>query len=230
MKTIFIVPSCINSKIGALDFETRYKLSFDTFNTIRKQVENATIIFCDSSIGGLSEEKKKELTSNVDYYLDYSEDPIAQKFNDQGLKSFGEVYLLRNGIEFAKMKLDLEEPGRMFKLGARYYLLDSFTMSDYKNTENKYVFKKKVESWMDKNISDKYNSAYMLQTLLYSWSFSLTDEYLQILDNITDTMMMGFDTEHAHFLNIPKEKLLEYDNLNAAGNVAGYTNAYYVEH
>jgi hypothetical protein len=43
-------------------------------------------------------------------------------------------------------------------------------------------------------------------------------------------MMMGFDTEHAHFLNIPKEKLLEYDNLNAAGNVAGYTNAYYVEH
>lgn len=227
---VFIVPSCIKSLIGKIDLQDRYELTFKTFETIRNKVENAKIIFCDSSIGGLSESQQQALASKVDYYLDFSNDAEAQEYNQMRSKSFGEVYLLKNGIQFAKRELDLNQTGRMFKLGARYVLLDNFTIEDYKNTEGKYVFKKREKSWMDEKIQQEFNSTHMLQTLLYSWSFSLVDDYLNVLKKNMESMKRGFDTEHAHFLNIPKDKLLEFDVLNAGGNVAGYTSAYYVEH
>lgn len=230
---IFIVPSCIRSLIGKLSFEDRYRLTFDTFSSIRKYVPDSIIIFCDSSIGGLSEEQKNELSSKVDFYLDYSNDPYAQEFNQRGQKSFGEIYLLQNGILFAKKHLDLNQPGRMFKLGARYILLEGFTMDDYKDAEGKYVFRRRTKSWMDEAIQKEFDSPYILETLLYSWSFSLVDEYLDVLHKNVEYMIRGaihrFDTEHAHFFNIPKDKLLEFDKLNAGGHVAGYTSSYYVE-
>jgi hypothetical protein len=230
---VFIVPSCIRSLIGQIPFEERYNLTFNTFKSIKKQVPDAIIIFCDSSIGGLSIDKKNELSSHVDYYLDYSDDPIAQNFNQRGLKSFGEIYLLRKSIEFAKLKLDLNQPGRMFKLGARYILLDSFTLDDYKDADGKFVFKKRTKSWMEESIQKEYDSPYILETLLYSWSLFMTDEYLEIIDRNFEYMIRGsihrFDTEHAHFFNVPKDKLLEFDRLNAGGHVAGYTSSYYVE-
>lgn len=229
---IFIVPSCIRSLIGKLSFEDRYRLTFDTFSSIRKYIPNSIIIFCDSSIGGLSEEQKSELASKVDFYLDCSNDPYAQEFNQRGLKSFGEIYLLKKGILFAKTKFDLNQPGRMFKLGSRYILLEGFTMDDYKDAEGKYVFKRRTKSWMEESIQKEYNSPYILETLLYSWSLSMTDEYLDILDKNIEYMIKGsmhrFDTEHAHFFNIPKDKLLEFDKMNAGGHVAGYTSSYYV--
>jgi len=111
-------------------------------------------------------------------------------------------------------------------------LLDGFTIDDYKDTEGKYVFKKRTKSWMDESIQKEYNSPYILETLLYSWSLSLVDEYLDILDKNVEYMIKGamhrFDTEHAHFCNIPKDKLLEFDKMNAGGHVAGYTSSYYV--
>jgi len=229
---VFIVPSCIRSLIGKIPFEDRYRLTFDTFSSIRKQVPDSVIIFCDSSIDGLSVEQKDEIAQKVDYYLDCSNDPTAQEFNQRGLKSFGEIYLLKKGIEFAKLELDLNQPGRMFKLGGRYILLDGFTMDDYKDAEGKYTFRRRTKSWMDESLQREYNSPYILETLLYSWSLSMTDEYLEILDKNVDYMIRGsmhrFDTEHAHFFNIPKDKLLEFDKLNAGGHVAGYTSSYYV--
>lgn len=230
---VFIVPSCIKSLIGMLPFEDRYRLTFDTFKSIRKQVPDSIIIFCDSSIGGLSIAQKDELASHVDYYLDYSDDPNAQEFNQRGLKSFGEIYLVKKGIEFAKTELDLNQPGRMFKLGGRYILLENFTMDDYKDAEGKFVFRKRTKSWMDESIQKEYNSPYILETLLYSWNLYMTDEYLEILEKNVEYMIKGsmhrFDTEHAHFFNVPKEKLLEFDILNAGGHVAGYTSSYYVD-
>lgn len=228
MNNIFIVPSCIKSLIGNVAFDDRYNLTFDTFETIRNKVDNATIVFCDSSIGGLSDEEKTKLSSHVDYYIDFSDDVIAQEYNQMRLKSFGEVYLLKKGIEFAKRNLDLNVSGRMFKLGGRYVLLDEFTMNDYKGFYGKYIFKKRVESWMDKSIQEEYDSTHLLQTVSYSWCFSLVDEYLEMMDKIMNCMRLGFDTEHAHFLNVPKDKLVEFDKINVGGLVTGYVSPYHI--
>lgn len=227
---VFIVTSCINAVIGKISNEDRYEQTLKAFGTIRKQVPNSIIVFCDSSVGGLEEDKKATIIPLVDHYLDCSADSFAQQVNSRGLKSLGETYTLKRGITFIKDKLNInEQTGRMFKITGRCILLEKFTMDDYTNADGKYVFKKRVESWMDKNIQQQFGSTHILETRFYSWDIKLVDEYLAILDKNFELLNRGFDTEHAHFLNIPKDKLLEFDFLNMGGQVAGYTHAFYRE-
>lgn len=223
---IFLVTSCIKTLIGKIDHEERYAQTLKTFDSIRAMAKDSIIVFCDSSIGGLEEDKKETIRSKVDHFLDYSVNPIAQEFNQNGMKSAGETYLLKSSIVYSRNIYNLNRPGRMFKLGGRCELLEGFSLSDYDNTEGKFVFKKRLNSWMTENDQKVFNSTHILETRLYSWSFSLIDEYLSILDNNMNLISRGLDTEHAHYLNIPKEKLLELDTLNVGCFVAA--GAYYI--
>lgn len=228
---IFIVPSCIKSNIGKISVDDRYQQTLRTFETIRERVGNdAAIVFVDSSIGGLEENRKQEIVSKVNYFLDFSGDPTAQELNKQGLKSFGESYLLGRGILFVKETFDLSltPNARMFKLGGRCELLESFTMKDYHSgVDGKFVFKKRLESWMPKDMQNRLAATHILETRLYSWSFSLVDEYLHVLDSNVALIRQGLDTEHSHFKNIPKDKLVEFDKLHVRCFVAA--GAYYIE-
>lgn len=227
---IFIIPSCIKSKLGMINHDERFEQTLKTFETVRKQVPNSIIVFCDSSIGGLEEERKSLIRNNVNYFLDYSNNPVAQEINENKQKSLGETYLLQSAINFAKVELNLgNEDGRMFKLGGRCELLDEFTLDDYADADDKFVFKKRLDSWMDKTIQNQFGSTHLLETRLYSWSLNMTDEYLSILKKNIQLLNSGLDTEHAHFVNIPKDKLLEFDVLNVGCYVAGYTESYYIK-
>lgn len=219
---IFIVPSCIKSLVGKINYTERFEQTLKTFETIRKQVNDSIIIFCDSSIGGLDEDHRNMINAKVDHFLDFSQDETARQINEQGLKSFGESYLLGNGLVFAKNTFNFNQNGRMFKLGGRCELLDEFTMDDYKNADGKFVFKKRVTSWKDPQ-------TYLLETRLYSWSLNMTDEYFSILTKNFQMLYEGADTEHAHFANVPKDNLLEFDVLNVGCMVAGYTSSYYIK-
>jgi hypothetical protein len=224
---IFIVPSCIKSLVGKINYQDRYDQTLKTFDTVRKQVKDSVIIFCDSSIGGLDEEQKSVISSKVDHYIDFSNDSIAQQINQAGQKSIGESYLLGHSILYAKAHMDLNKEGRMFKLGGRCELLEEFTMDDYKDTSGKYVFKKRLNSWKDEQ--SQMGATHLLETRLYSWSLDMVDEYLSILDKNFALLNQGLDTEHAHFLNIPKEKLLEFEVLNVGAMIAGYTSSFYIK-
>lgn len=226
---IFIVPSCIKSLVGKISYQERYDQTLKTFDTIRKQVDDAIIIFCDSSLGGLEENQKSTIRSKVDHFLDYSSDPTAIQINERGLKSMGESYLLGNSIVYAKTNLNLNQNGRMFKLGGRCELLEEFTMADYKDVDGKFVFKKRLETWMDENAKQHFGVTHLLETRLYSWNLSMTDEYLSILDKNLQLLNQGLDTEHAHFINVPKDKLIEFDVLNVGAMIAGYTSSFYMK-
>ena len=191
---IFLVTSCIKTLIGKIDHEERYKQTLNTFDTVRERAKDSIIIFCDSSIGGLEEDKKETIRSKVDHFLDYSINPIAQEFNQKGLKSAGETYLLKSSIVYARNIYNLNRQGRMFKLGGRCELLEGFNLQDYNNTEDKFVFKKRLASWMPESDQNVFNSTHILETRLYSWSLSLIDEYLSILDNNMYLIIRGFDT------------------------------------
>lgn len=220
---VFIVTSCIRTLVGDIPFEDRYNQTLKTFDSIRNYAKDSIIIFPDSSIGGLSDDQKQEIASKVNYYLDFSNDSTAQQINQLGLKSksLGESYLLMNGIHFAKKQFDLNQKGRMFKLGGRCELSPKFTLKDYENTQGKYVFKNRVVSWMDSSRQQQFGSTHILETRLYSWCLSLVDEYLDVLNKNFQLMNQDFDTEHSHFLNIPKDKLLEYEMLNVSCFVSG---------
>lgn len=220
---VFLVTSCIRTHVGDIPFEDRYIQTIKTFDSIREQAKDSIIIFCDSSVNGLNEEQKNTILPKVDHFIDLSPDATAQQINQLGLraKSLGETYGLITSIKFAKENLDLNQNGRMFKLGGRCELTKNFTLKDYDNTEGKYVFKNRVVSWMDPEIQQRFGSTHILETRLYSWCFSLIDEYYTILHKNFELINNGFDTEHSHFLNIPKDKLLEFETMHLTAFISG---------
>ena len=226
---IFIVPSCIKTLIGKINYEDRYQQTLKTFDTLRRQVSDSIIIFCDSSIGSLEDDRKAMISSKVDYYLDFSSDSTAMHINQMGLKSMGESYLLGHSILYAKDHLNLNQRGRMFKLGGRCEVLETFTLEDSKDAEGKFVFKKRLPSWKDEETKKNFGCTHLLETRLYSWNLDMVDEYLSVLDKNIELINRGLDTEHAHFINIPKDKLLEFETLNIGAVIAGYTDSYYIK-
>lgn len=224
---IFVVPSCIKSLIGNISYEERYNETIITFESIRKFAPNSVILCIDSSVGGLEKHQRDKIESITDFFLDYSQDEIAKNINNNGLKSIGETYLLSNGIQFLQNTKTFSTSDRMFKMGGRCELLESFTLKDYENVEDKYVFKKRLASWMPTDIQLKFGSTHILETRFYSWSVSMINEYLNVLERNLTFLNQGFDTEHAHFLNIPKEKLIELDTLHVGARIAA--GDYYIK-
>jgi hypothetical protein len=216
MKNIFLVTSCVQPNIGVVNFEDRYTQTIETFDSVRRRTEDSLIVFTDSSVHPLEDWKKDVIKSKVDIYLDFSLDKTAQEINKYGLKSLGENFLLLNSILNLKKQYDFKTmEGRMFKLGGRCSLLDSFDLKDYENTFGKYVFKKRLASWMQPEIQNSYGSTHILETRLYSWCFSLVDDYIQVIYKNFELFNKGLDTEHSHMINIPSDKLIEFDMVNA---------------
>lgn len=215
MKNIFIVSSCIQPNIGVVNFEDRYTQTIETFDSVRRQTKDSLIVFTDSSVHPLEDWKLDVIKSKVDIFLDMSTNSSAQEINRHGLKSFGENFLILNSIMHLKEKYDFKNmEGRMFKLGGRVGLLDEFDLKDYDNTFGKFVFKKRVQSWMPLDVQNSYGSTHILETRLYSWCFSLVDEYIDIIHKNFALFNKGLDTEHSHMINVPSSKLLEFDMMN----------------
>jgi hypothetical protein len=222
MKNIFLVTSCMQPTFGVINLEDRYKQTLETFESIRNKTEESFIMFTDSSVTPIEQSKIDNIKSKVDVYLDLSKDQQAQQFNThEQLKSFGENFLLLSSINYLKKEYNFADmKGRMFKLGGRSKLQDNFNMRDYDNTEGKFIFKKRLNSWMPVEVQKQFGSTHILETRMYSWCFSLVDEYEQIILKNFGTMNKGLDTEHCHFLNVPKDKLIEVDMLNVGTTIA----------
>jgi len=226
MKNIFIVSSCIQPNIGVVNFEDRYTQTIETFDSVRRRTKDSLIVFTDSSVHPLENWKLDVIKSKVDIFLDMSTNTSAQEINRHGLKSFGENFLILNSIMHLKEKYDFKNmEGRMFKLGGRVGLLDEFDLKDYDNTFGKFVFKKRVQSWMPLDVQNSYGSTHVLETRLYSWCFSLVDEYIDIIHKNFALFNKGLDTEHSHMINVPSSKLLEFDMMNT-GCVTALTGQY----
>jgi len=200
---------------GVINFDDRYTQTLETFTSIRIKDPTALIVFSDSSVHPLTDDELETITSNVDMLLDFSKDEECIHFNKNGLKSHGENYMLFNTIRHLKTIYDFNTmEGRMFKMAARCTLLDNFNIKDYDGTCHKYVFKTRLNSWMDAGIQDVYGSTHILETRLYSWDFSLVDDYLNVIKKNFEKFAMGFDTEHSHLMNIDPNKLVEHDMLH----------------
>ena len=83
----------------------------------------------------------------------------------------------------------------------------------------KYVFKQRMPTWIDDGRKEVFTD--LLITRLFSWCPSLLDDYIVVLQkNINTIMQTRVDTEHAHFRNIDKEKLVELEKVHCIGTVA----------
>jgi len=220
MLNIFVIPSTIQPLYGVVSDDDRFNQTLETIESIKKCVrDDFFIILADSSARKLNDNKKTVLKSSSDVFLDYSDSATCQEFNKNWLKSHGENYLLFQSIRFIQNNLSVDN-ARVYKLGGRCHLLPSFNVQDHTNMIDKFVFKKRLSTWRNEEQQKVFNSTHLLETRLYSWPHDFNNKYLSIIEKNFQLFHHGLDTEHAHFINIDKKDLHEYDKINVGCIIA----------
>lgn len=220
-RPLFIVTSALRPGMGVFSDDERFQQTMKTLTSIRKKCPNAYIIFADTSVREVPAMEFLAISKSVNYFMKmhekYNEDVLY--FSQAGMKSHAETCLLFHVLLRIKvdpnLQMILPSVSRIFKITGRMELDDGFDITAYEGLDGKYVFKKRNPSWMpEPRISD-----YVLDTRLFSICPSSLLEYMEILQK--NFQMVDFvDTEHAHFANIPKDKLIEFDRVYCKGQVA----------
>ena len=171
----------------------------------------------------MSDSEKQKISSLCNAYLDMSDEPNTRYCAINGLKSHGENCLMFATILTIKQNPQLSkilnETKRIFKFSARSELDDNFDITQYDNLFGKYVFKKRIPTWTNNVV---HGADHLFITRMFSFCPSLLDSYLLVLQNNLNLLSNGVqDTEHAHFVNIPKEYLIEFETLGCWGWLAG---------
>lgn len=222
-KNIFIVTSALKPSMGVFDDKQRVEQTISTLESVRNVLPEAFVLFSDVSVRKVTDTEKSKITSLCNAYLDLSEEPNTKYCAVNGLKSQGENCLLfstlltiKNHPELSKI---LSDTKRIFKFSARSELEKTFDIKEYDDLFGKYVFKKKIPTWTNNVV---HGADHLLITRMFSFCPSLLDSYLGVIQkNMTSLSNGVVDTEHAHYVNIPKEYLVEFDTLNCWGWLAG---------
>lgn len=217
-KNLFLVTSAIKP-LNSVFFtdEQRMQQTIDTLISIRKKVPKSIIVLAEASFNPLSEDEKIKLQQFTNGYIDLSRQPDVKGFSGLKLKSQAETALLFHSLMPLKHQPFMREVKRIFKFSGRTILDDSFNLSDYDGLFGKYVFKKRIPTWMPRAL---YGASDLLITRMYSFCPSLIDNYLEVLGKNFD-LLEHMDTEHAHFVNIPKKYLIEFDTIHCTGWLSG---------
>jgi hypothetical protein len=223
---LFIVTSALRTSIGVIDDETRLKQTIEGLQSLRKAAPNALIFLVDASSKMVDEATTFQLIKLADRSISFFGDEDLMTLANAGLKSQAEITLLFKTLSIIKQHPDLQKMTanvrRVFKLSARTNMLDGYDPKAYDDLYGKYVFKKRIPSWLSphKQVESDCNHLYI--TRMYSFCISLFDNYLNTLPEIYRTVNeFGVDTEHAHFGNIDKNLTVEFENLYCEGVLAG---------
>jgi hypothetical protein len=202
---------------GAFTPEQRFEQTLETINSIRSKVPDAFIVLADNSQHTLGGNALEILKTKVNLIILTAEKDYAQQLTRNSLQSPAEAALTVQILNTLKSILpDYYSYDRIFKITGRMRLSDGFDISQYENLKGKYVFKKRRPTWM---VNKLYNVTHNVETRLYSLCTSLTDEFVDMIKKIFP-MMPHIDLEHAFFLGLDKDKLVEFEPIHCEGHVA----------
>ena len=212
-KNLFIVTSSLKPNMGAFNDGDRFAQTIASLKSIRKHVPDVFIVFSDVSLRPVSDLEKQAIAGLSDAYIDMSKQPDVRDCSENQWKSRAENLLLFFTLHTLKQNNLLKDVKRIFKFSARSELEDTFDIKEYDNLFGKYVFKKAIPSWMNSTDS-------LFITRLFSFCPSLVDDYFGVIQK-NMPLLNQMDTEHAHWVNIPKEYLVEFDKVHCWGWLAG---------
>ena len=214
MNTLFFITSCIKPKMGIFTPQERFDQTLETIRSIREKVPGAVVVLSDSSYEELGD-WATELISKVDLFFYFSE-LRSLSFNNQ--KSKGEAALTYYTFRTLKENnFQWNTIDRIFKITGRLQLDDGFDISQYENLNGKYVFKKRNETWMNPPIM---GATHNLDTRMYSFTPDMIGLHLNMIATSFDSTLTHLDLEHAFFVGIDKERLVEFDRVYCKGQVA----------
>ena len=225
-KDLFIVTSALKTGIGVIDEQTRLQQTVEGLQSLRKYAPGAIILFVDASSRPVDEATMMLLSKYCDRSISFYGDEDLMTLANAGLKSQAEVVLLFKTLNIIKQHPELQKMmagvRRVFKLSGRTNMLESYDPKEYDDLYGKYVFKKRIPSWLPPQKQAESGCDHLYITRMYSFCVSLFDNYLNSLPQIYQTINYhGVDTEHAHFGCIDKNYVVEFDNLYCEGVLAG---------
>lgn len=216
-RNLYIVTSALRPTMGVWNDNDRYTQTQQTLMNIRRRDPKAFILLADSSVNPVPDEEKMLLSQLSDLYYDLSNLDEVRHFSVSQMKSQAESALLFHTLMHFKTNNEpiLKSCKRIFKISARSLLDESFNAEDH-DIFGKYVFKKRIHTWMNPVL---FNADHLLITRFFSFCPSLLDNYLTVLQ-LNFHVLHHLDTEHAHYLNVPKEYLVEFNTLHCMGWLA----------
>ena len=222
-RNLFIVTSALKPTIGVINENDRYTQTIDTLKSLRFHVPDAILLFSDGSPNEVEQEKYQEIAKYVNGIIPWNMDEDIRGLAQSGAKSLAEsvmmikvLFALKQNPELARMMSSVK---RIFKYSARTVLHDEFRIEEYDNLFGKYVFKKRIPTWMNDKRKEIADHLYI--TRMFSFCPSLLDNYIQSLHKVLVAIQEhGLDTEHAHFFAIDKQYVVEFDQLHCQGIMA----------
>lgn len=221
MKNIFLVSSTIETTHGVFNQKQRLDQTIETISSIRKNVPDSYIILYDTSVT-FSEENMNFLTPLVDELVLLQNNKMMMELSSRHMKSSGECFATFVVLSYLREKQQelLQNTNRIFKISGRYQVQDSFNIDEYQNTKGKYVFRKRIKSWLNEEMQKSRQVDHLFVTRFYSFCSTLVDDYLSILPRILDDTFTGLDLEHCTYKNMNKDLVIEFDKVHCTGQVA----------
>ena len=223
---LFIVTSAIRTSIGVIDDEVRLKQTIEGLQSLRKAAPDAIIMLVDASSRMIDEATMAQVAQYCDRTISFFGDEDLMSLANAGLKSQAEITLLFKTLSIIKRHPELQQMmsgvRRVFKLSGRTNMIEGYNPKAYDDLYGKYVFKKRIPSWLSPHRQVESDCSHLYITRMYSFCTSLFDNYLNTLPEIYRTVNeFGVDTEHAHFGNTDKNLTVEFENLYCEGVLAG---------
>lgn len=211
---IYIVTSSL-IPAGQQNPELRFSETLETFKSIRKHDRESLIIMSDVSLSSWPADWSDKIKGIVNVLIDFSNDVDIRPLCETMQKSASEVVMLIKTLNVIKTNRFDVNADRIFKLSGRYTIEDGFDLNQHAHPEM-FVFKKRNDTWMNPH---RFGATHNLDTRFFSLCHTQLTGYIEILGQIT--RLLGYvDTEHAHFVCVPKNKLVEVDRVYCTGRVA----------
>jgi hypothetical protein len=205
---VVIVTSAIGTKFGAIPISDRFSQTVVGLKSIKEKMPNSYVIFSDCSLEPIIGDTE-EIRELVDQYFDYSKENSHNSikyFSSQGMKSHGELFMVRECIEFCKSNLNMNSVDRIFKIGGRGILTDNFDLSKYDAAVGKYVFKTPVNSWIGEGVK-------LYETRMYSMHRDNISDYLSRWLSVFESCHGDFQIEHSYYKCLDHNMVCPFDTL-----------------
>ena len=233
MKTLFIVTSAVESRFGIYKPEERLAMTLNTIDNIRQRVPNCTIAISEVSGNGLEPEYEEKLMDACDYYFDFTTNhEVNWIYNNKAwyenwdiVKNLTELTTFPLALQTAIETGCLDGIDRIFKMSGRYLLNEKFDIDFYNTSEakDKIVIGKRYPSQFPYQVT-LLAEQYMARLL--SWPVSRHTDMVGYYNNARDYMRNrlkagGYaDIEHCLFYALPKEHVLEVNEVGVHGTIA----------
>jgi len=191
--------------------EERYHQTLKTIESVKKYISNIYVVLIE--VSKIDEDKEYNFRTNVNLYINYSDDANLNTIVNNNNKSYAEASMILKFLEsdeFKKLNID-----NLFKISGRYFLNEKFMLDQYMNNSNCF---RQIHN------EGYYSSIPCYYSFFYKICKEDLDKYVNIFKNNIHKLQPVHDIYHMdmeHFLcTYFKNNIKHINTLGISGNIA----------